>query len=159
MSLNDWLLALHLLTAAALSAALVLFWVVIVVIRRTNLPDVVASVGRLVQVGGVTVGVGSIGVIVFGVWLAIAVDGIQVWDGWVIAAIVLWAVSLETGRRADAAFKPAIARAHELVAAGDTGPDARLAGMARTSTGLMLHTVSSLAVLLILIDMIWKPGA
>ena len=35
--------------------------------------------------------VGSLGTIIFGVWLAISLDAYQVWDGWVIAAIVLWA--------------------------------------------------------------------
>ncbi len=29
----------------------------------------------------------------------------------------------------------------------------------RTQNGLYLHTASSIALLLILIDMIWKPGA
>ena len=45
------------------------------------------------------VAVGSLGTIVFGVWLAISLDAYQVWDGWVLAAIVLWAIAVEVGRR------------------------------------------------------------
>jgi hypothetical protein len=159
MVLDDWLLALHLLSAFAMVAAVTLFWVTIVTIRRTDLPEQVASASRLLPVGNVAVGAGSIGVIVFGVWLAISLDGVEVWDGWVIAAIVLWAVSVETGRRTGPDFDACAARAQELVAAGQTGPDARLAELARSRRALLLALVSSAAVLLILVDMVWKPGA
>ena len=159
MALNDWLLALHLLSAFALAAALVLFWVVIVVVRRTDLPEQVASAARLLAVGNIAVIAGSLGVVVFGVWLAIALDGVKVWDGWVIAAIVLWAIATETGRRADPEFVPYVERARELVAAGQTGADPELAELARTSRGLLLHAIATVATVLILVDMIWKPGA
>jgi hypothetical protein len=35
------------------------------------------------------VGVGLTGTLVFGVWLAISLDGYEPWDGWVIVAFVL----------------------------------------------------------------------
>jgi hypothetical protein len=159
MDLNDWLLALHLLSAFAFASAVVLFSVVVVVVRRSDEPETVSSVARLMPVGRGAVIAGSLGVVVFGIWLAIARDGIQIWDGWVIAAIVLWAISSETGRRSDPEFAPCIERAQELVAAGQTGPDARLKELGRTSRGLLLHTIATVSVILILIDMIWKPGA
>jgi hypothetical protein len=159
MRLDDWLLALHLLSAFALVAALVLFWVVVVVVRRTDLPEPSVSAGRLLPVGNVAVVIGSLGTIVFGVWLAISLDNVQVWDGWVIAAIVLWAVASESGRRSDPEFAPAIARAQELLAAGQTAPDEQLGALNRTSKGFLLHSVATVATLLVLIDMIWKPGA
>ena len=159
MSLNDWLLALHLLSAFALMAAIVLFSVVVFVIRRTDSPEQIASAGRLLPVGNVAVIVGGLGVIVFGVWLAISLDGVQVWDGWVIAAIVLWAITSEAGRRADPEFAPCLQRANELVAAGQTGPDAQLSALARPSRGMLFHLIATVGTILILIDMIWKPGA
>ena len=159
MEFNDWLLALHLLSAFALVAALVVFSAATVAIRRTDLPEQVASAAKLMTAGNVIVVVGSLGVIIFGIWLAIALDGVQVWDGWVIAAIVLWAVATEVGRRAGPEFQPSLDRAKELVASGQTGPDSRLAELARTQRGALLHSLSTLATLLILIDMIWKPGA
>ena len=61
MELNDWLLALHLLSAFALVAAIVLFSVVIVAVRRTDSPEQVASAGRLLPVGNIAVVVGSLG--------------------------------------------------------------------------------------------------
>ena len=159
MSLNDWLLALHLLSGFALTAAIVLFWVAIVAIRRTDRPEQVVAAARLLPVGSVVVIVGSLGVVIFGIWLAIALDGVEVWNGWVIAAIILWAVGTETGRRSDPEFAPCVNRAKELVAAGQTEPDARLAELARTQKGLLLHTIATVAIVLILVDMIWKPGA
>ena len=159
MELNDWVLALHLLSAFALMGAIVVFSVAIVTIRRTDLPEQVAAAGRLLPLANIAVVAGSLGVIIFGVWLAIALDGIKVWNGWVIAAIILWAVATESGRRSDPEFAPCVERAKELVAAGQTGPDAQLRELARTQRGLLLHSVATVATLLILVDMIWKPGA
>jgi hypothetical protein len=159
MEWNDWLLAFHLLSAFALSGAIILFWVVVVSIRRTELPEQIASLGRLMPVGTVVISVGSLGAIIFGVWLAISLDFVQVWDGWVIAAIVLWAIATEAGRRSGLEYEPCLARARELVAAGQTGADPSLRELALTSRGLLLHSVATVGVILILIDMIWKPGA
>jgi len=159
MELNDWLLALHLLSAFALVAAIIVFWVAIVAIRRTDSPEQVVAAGRLFPAATAVVAIGSLGSIIFGVWLAIALDGVAVWSGWVIIAIALWAVGTEMGRRSGPFYVAAIDRAKELVAAGQTGPDAKLAELGRSQQGLMLHSVASIALLLILVDMIWKPGA
>ena len=159
MGYNDWLLAVHLLAAFALVSALVLFTVAIVAMRRTDLPEQIAAVGRIFKVGTVVVVVGSLGVIIFGVWLAIALNSVQVWDGWVIVAIIFWAIATEAGRRSGTEYAPCLERAKELVAAGQTGPDPQLKELARTSRGLWLHTATSVLALLILADMIWKPGS
>ncbi len=50
-------------------------------------------------------------------------------------------------------------KAVELRSAGKTGPSAELAALNRTQRGLLMHTLATLQALLILIDMIWKPGA
>jgi len=39
------------------------------------------------------------------------------------------------------------------------GPSAELVALNRTTTGLLLRSLASVAVLLIVVDMIWKPGA
>jgi hypothetical protein len=159
MSFDDWLLALHVLSAFALVGAMVLFWVMIVALRRNPLPESVASAARLSPIGRAVIGVGVAGTLIFGIWLAIALDGVKLWNGWVIAALILWALGTETGRRSGTEYDPAFARAKELVAAGKTEADPELTQLVQTSRGLMLHSVSSLIILLILIDMIWKPGA
>ena len=159
MTFDDWLLVFHVLSAFAFVAALVLFWVLILGIRGADTPNATLQLDPAVKVGGIVVGIGSIGAIVFGVWLALSVGDYDIWDGWIIAAIVLWAIAVEVGRRAGNEYTRAMKKAGELRSAGQTGASAELAALNRTSRGLLLHTAASLAVLLILIDMIWKPGA
>jgi hypothetical protein len=99
------------------------------------------------------------GTIVLGVWLAFSAGGYDIWDGWIIAALVLWALTGTLGQRAGAAYVPGVRKAEELRAAGQAGPNAELLALNRTSKGVLFHSLVSLVVLLILIDMIWKPGA
>ena len=75
-----------------------------------------------------------------------------------IAAIVLWAVAVELGRRAGKLYGGAGMEAERLSAAGtETSPV--VAETFGASRAVQFHAASSLLVLLILIDMIWKPGA
>ena len=159
MTFDSWLIALHLLFAAALVGAVTIFWILVIAVRGTDRPAQVLALKPLMRLGGVGVIAGSLGTVVFGVWLAITLDAYHPWDGWVIAAIVLWAIASETGRRTDPEYGHAFSRAGELVAAGETGPSAELAALCRPRNGMLLHLTSTAAVLLILLDMIWKPGA
>ncbi len=159
MSLDDWLLALHLIAAAALVGATTLFWVMAAGMRSVDTPGPTLAMGRLAMVGTGTIGFGTLGTIVFGVWLAISLDGYEVWDGWIVASIVLWIVGSGLGQRAGMEFAKPVARARELAAAGATGPSAELAALNRTARGLALQLGLSVAVLAILVLMIWKPGA
>jgi hypothetical protein len=159
VSLSDWILALHVLSAFALVSGIVLFWVLVVAVRRTDLPEATIRMEPVVKVGNVAVGMGGVGTIAFGIWLAISLDAYRVWDGWVIAAIVLWAIVTETGRRAGTAYGAGMKKAEELQAAGQTGPSAELLALNRTASGLLMHALTTIAVVLILLDMIWKPGA
>jgi hypothetical protein len=83
--------------------------------------------------------------VVFGVWLALYVDGYEIWDGWILAALVLLGVSSAFGARARVAVMK------ELEPGGG---GAAVAG--RLSTWHWLRTA---AVVAILVLMIWKPGA
>jgi uncharacterized membrane protein len=141
MSLDDWILALHLLSAFALVAAMTLFWVVFVALRHAGGAD--ATLTGLMRLGEIVVGIGSLGTLVFGIWLAISLDAYQVWDGWVIAAIVLWAIAVAVGMRSGAIL----------------GSDPGAASEETRQRALLLHGASSLLVVLVLVDMIWKPGA
>ncbi len=159
MSFDDWILALHVLSAFAFVAGLVLFWVLIVAVRRTDTPDGTIRMEPIVKVGNAAVGVGAGGTIVFGIWLAFSYGGYDIWDAWIIAAIVLWAVAGGLGQRTGAEYNAGMIKAKELEAAGQTGPSADLLAVNRTQRGLVLHTAASAVVLLIIILMIWKPGA
>ena len=159
MNFDDWALALHVLSAFAYVAGMVLFWILIVAVRRVETPEETIRMEPIVKVGNAAVGIGAVGTIVLGIFLAFRLDSYAIWDGWIIAALVLWAVSGALGQRTGAAYMQGMNKAKELDAAGETGPNAELLALNRTSAGVLLHGLASLAVLLILLDMIFKPGA
>jgi len=99
VSFDDWMLALHVLSAFAYVAGIVLFWVLVVAVRRTDTVEGTLRMEPMVKVGNGAVGVGAGGTILLGLWLAFSVDGYDIWDGWIIAAIVLWVVSVALGQR------------------------------------------------------------
>ena len=72
----------------------------------------------------------------FGIWLALDVDGYGLLDGWILAAFVLWAIAAGTGIRLGEAYS------------AGTGESAR-----------PLYAVMTIAVLALLVVMIYKPGA
>jgi hypothetical protein len=159
VSFNDWLLALHVLTAFAYVAGVVLFWILIVAVRRIDTPEETIRMGPIVNVGNAAVGIGAGGTIVLGIWLAFALDGYAIWDGWIIAALVLWAIAAAFGQRTGVAYMQGMTKAKELDAAGQRGANAELLALNRTSNGVLMHALTSVVVLLILLDMIFKPGA
>ena len=116
MRFDDWLLALHLLSAFALVGAITMFWIGFVVLRSADTP------GRVLAIAG-------------------------------------WVIATETGRRSGPLLEHAFKRARELADQGRNVPDAELAAAARNQQALMLHSISSVATLLVLVDMIWKPWA
>jgi hypothetical protein len=159
VSFDDWILALHVLSAFAYVAGLVLFWILIVAVRRTDLPDGTIRMEPVVKVGNASVGIGAGGTILLGIWLAFSVGGYNIWDGWIIAALILWFIAAALGRRTGQAYMEGMNKAQELRAAGTTGPNQELLALNRTQSGVVLHALTTIVVLLILADMIWKPGA
>ncbi|MGH3061253.1 MAG: hypothetical protein ACRDNA_07565 [Gaiellaceae bacterium] len=139
--------------------ALVMSWIVVVALRSATTPDATLSLNRVAMVGTAAIVVGLVGAIGFGIWLAILRDAFQVWDGWVIAAIVLWVIATVALLRSFAEYAKPARNARALLASGESGPDAELTALNRTSTGFLLRALASAAVVLIVIDMIWKPGA
>jgi uncharacterized membrane protein len=159
VSRYDWILFLHVLSAFALGAAVVVYSFLIAGSRNLSIPSDAVRVFRVSRLAGVLSGIGSVGVLVFGIWLAIDVDGYELWDGWILAALVLWVVFGAVGNRTEKAYKVARDRARALVAEGRDGPSPELNALIRTPTGLTLHLVSVGLLLLFLLDMIFKPGA
>ena len=159
MSFDQWMLAFHVLAAFSLVTGSTLFWVLVVAVRRIDTPDDTLRLGPVARVGNATIGIGLGGTILFGVYLAFAVDGYAIWDGWILAALVLWAVGAALGRQVGAAYMQGPRKALELKQAGETGPNAELLALNRTSRGVLFHALTSAVLLLIILDMIWKPGA
>jgi uncharacterized membrane protein len=159
VSFDEWMLALHVLSAFAFVTGVVFFWILIVAVRSADTPEATIRLAPLSQLAGRTVGIGAGGTIILGVWLAFSYGGYDIWDGWIIAALVLWVISAAIGQRTGAAYLAGFNKAQELQTAGQSGPNAELLALNRTSTGLLLHAVGTVVILLLLIDMIWKPGA
>ena len=134
MSLYDWLLFLHVAASFALVAGLASFGVLVLggggaAMRRALAPPAIA----LWNAGGVLV-------LVLGLGLAIDVDAYQPWDGWILGAIVLWLVAFGAG--------DPLTRDLRDPSAGLAPERARL-----------LFAVAAVATLLLLVDMVFKPGA
>jgi len=159
VSLDQWILALHVLGAFAVVGAIAFFAVTIIAGLGADRPSVVIELARIARVPNVMVIVGMLMTLVFGIWLAISLDSYEPWDGWIIAAVVLWAIAGGTGARGGEVYQRAEKRARELAASGNDEPSAELASLMRDRTSLTLNAISTLATLLILLDMIWKPGA
>jgi uncharacterized membrane protein len=160
VSLYDWLLFLHVLAAFLLVAGLVVFWTIGLVARNVDTPSESLRYFRVAKPANILVGVGTIGTLIFGIWLAIERDEYQVWDGWVLAAIVLWAIATELGRRGGTTYGEAAKLAARLSSEGrGDAPSVELRTLLQDRTAMLLQAGSSLGVLLILIDMIYKPGA
>jgi uncharacterized membrane protein len=156
---DQWMLALHVLAAFSLVAGSTLFWVLIVAVRRIDAPDETLRLAPVAKVGNATIGIGMGGTIILGVYLAFALDGYALWDGWILAALVLWVIGAALGRQVEEAYRQGPRKALELKGAGETGPNAELLALNRTSRGVLLHALTTTVLLLIIIDMIWKPGA
>lgn len=159
MSFEDWVFALHLLTAATLVGSLVMSWIVYFPLRSADTPAATLAFHRVAAIGAAATAFGLVGAIAFGIWLAILRDDFQVSDGWVITAIVLWAIATVTLLRAFAESTKPASKARALAAAGENDRSAELAALNRTRTGLALRAAASAAIVLIVVDMIWKPGA
>jgi hypothetical protein len=132
----DFLLFVHVLAAFCLMAVVVMY---------TAWTLGAAAPPRLVVVAEILWGIGGAGTLIFGVWLVFNVEGYDILDGWIIAALVLWALSAEAHRRAYTAIRPTAGIDGVVVAADDVA-------MARWSA------IRALLVLLLLIVMIFKPG-
>lgn len=134
MSLYEWLLFFHVLAAFALVAGVVAYGVLV-------LGDA-GPVARqaLAQPALVLWSVGGGGVLILGIWLALDVDGYELWDGWILAAIVLWFVASGAGGPLSRAIRDA--------------PASLVPRRAR-----LLYLLIVLATAALLADMIFKPGA
>jgi hypothetical protein len=159
MTFEDWIFSIHLLFAATLVGSLVMSWIVVVSMRTADTPDATLNLHRVGMVAtGATI-VGLVGVITLGIWLAILRVDFHPWDGWVIGAIVLWCIATIALLRSFAEYAKPIEKARALVTSGQAGASAELTALNRTSTGLALRVLASAAIVLIVVDMIWKPGA
>jgi uncharacterized membrane protein len=145
--LYDFLLLVHVLSAFALLGATAALWAIVLATRPARPRLSAATAALLLRPTTVVVIVGTLGTLVFGVWLAIYLDEYQPWDGWIVASLVLWLVGTITGARSGNEYNAA-------GTAGDPTDAARL-----WKRGNALSVISTVAVVAVLVLMIYKPGA
>jgi uncharacterized membrane protein len=136
---HDWLLFLHILSAFVLVGSVVVFGVVLMAARGA---ESAAAALRLTPLGQRLFEIGGTGTLVLGIWLAIDVDDYDLFDGWVIGALVLWLVAGAAGGQLGAILQRARRDAGGL--------PARVR---------LFSAVSGVAVVALLVVMIYKPGA
>ena len=61
MSFDEWMLALHVLSAFAYVGGIVLFWILIVAVRTIDAPEGTIRMEPIVKVGNAAVGIGAMG--------------------------------------------------------------------------------------------------
>jgi uncharacterized membrane protein len=88
-------------------------------------------------------GVGGLGTLALGIWLALNRPEYELWDGWIIASLVLWFLATGSGAQASRGVQPA-------------GDDSAVAIDRRTA---FAHWARVLYVVALLVVMVWKPGA
>jgi hypothetical protein len=151
----DWMLALHVLAAFSIGAALVLFSVLVVIGRRMTTLDETRRLFRVGALGGPLIGVGMGLTLLLGIVLAIDHDDFQLWDAWVIAAIVLWALMGWTGDRSGKYYTAT----QKIAESGDPNAESEVLARLQAPTGARFHLATLGLFLLIVLDMIFKPGA
>ena len=152
MGFYSWMLALHLLAAFAAAAAFVLFSVLVVAGRRMTTIDETRLLFRVARIGGPLVGAGLGLALAFGIVLALKSAEFEIWNGWIIAAFVLWALTAAIGGRTGTYYT-------NVQKLAEQGNEAEVLARLRAPTGALLHTASIVLFVLLLLDMIFKPGA
>ncbi len=134
MTVYETLLVLHVFAAFLLVAGVVCYGVIV-------LGSGGDAARRALAVPALALwNAGGIGVLVLGIWLAIDAEPYEVWDAWIIVAVVLWFIASAAGGPLSRGLRE--------------GPDALPASRAR-----LLFAVAAVATAALLIDMVFKPGA
>jgi uncharacterized membrane protein len=153
----QWLLAFHVTGAFLFLGGGIAAGVLNALAWRAEKPSEIALLLRLVRWTVPLVGLGSLLTLILGLWL-VHRDGFSFGAFWIWAAIVLWVVAQALGGRGGRMQAKAREEAERCAAEGDVSTD-RLRELLRDPVANALSWASGVAVLLILVLMIWKPGS
>ncbi len=151
------MLFLHVTGAFLFLGGVVVAWVLGIAAALRKRPSEIALLLGLTGTAAAAIGLGLLLSIVFGLWLVFDLDQYDLWDGWVIAALVMWALSGALGGTAGRRDKETRLFAERLAAEADV-PSNELVARVRDPVALSLNIASSLLGFAILAIMIWKPG-
>jgi uncharacterized membrane protein len=152
-----WLLFLHMTGAFCFLGGAVAAAVLNVSAQTRQRPSEVAALMRMTRVVVPVLGLGSIMTLIFGLWLVHDV-GYGYGDGWIVAALILWALAAALGGAGGKRERETRVLAERLAAEGDS-PSSELRARMRDPATLALSYGAGVALLAVLVLMIWKPGA
>ena len=151
-----WALFLHLVGALLFFSGLAVAAVAQLSARRRRRPSEIALVLGSARTGVLMVALGAVLILAFGLWLS-DLSGYGL-DGWVLAALVLFLVSVVLGGLGGRTPKQARRLAERLALAGDE-PSPELAALLRSPRADALNAAAAVAAVAVLVLMVWKPGA
>lgn len=157
MTTVQWLLMFHITGAFFLVGGSVAAGVLNVMSQRAERPSETALFLRLIRTTLPVIGIGSFATLVFGLWLVHELH-FSLWSFWIVAAIVLWLLSGALGG-AGGKHQERARKVAERLAADDDTTDEELRAILRDPRGNAMSWLAGLMTLLLLVDMIWKPGA
>jgi uncharacterized membrane protein len=147
----------HLLGAFVLISGTVVAGVAFEAARRRNTPAEIALLLGLSRVGVLLVGLGTLLVLAFGLWL-VELGHWGYGAGWVVAALVLLSLTILLG--AAGGQRPKRARQLALGMRDGPTPDApRLRALLDDRAALAANYISALLLLAIIALMVFKPGS
>jgi uncharacterized membrane protein len=152
-----WLLFLHVTGAFMVLGGAVMAGILNFTAVRRERPSEIAVLFRLARFAIVSVTVGMVVALGFGLWLVGDAD--YGWgETWIVLALILWVVASALGGIGGGRDKRTREFAERLAAEGDQ-PSPELRARLRDPVTLALSWGSGIVVLAILALMIWKPGA
>jgi uncharacterized membrane protein len=157
MSLDQWLLALHVSGAFLLIGGAVVAGVLRVLAQRSERPSEVALFLGLIRFALAAIGAGVAIAFVLGLWLVDRLD-YSFGKAWIVVSLLLWVAANAFGAIGGRRERAVRELAEQLAATGDT-PSGELRARLRDPVALAFSTASGLGFVAILALMIWRPGA
>jgi len=156
MSKYEWALFLHITGAFLLLGGVTLAGIFSVAALRRERPSEIAALSKLTQYGVVSITIGSLMALGFGVWL-VDIVGYGYGDTWIVLSFVLWIVANAIGGIGGRRDKETRLLAERLAVEGDA-PSPELHAGLRDPVTLALSWGSGLLFVVVLALMVWKPG-
>jgi uncharacterized membrane protein len=159
VSTYQWLLFLHITGAFLFFGGVVVAGALNLAAQFRERPSEVATLLGLTRFAVPIIGVGSFMTLGFGLWLVSeAPFGYGYGQAWVITALVLWVVGNAMGGQGGTREKATRMYAEELAESGDA-PSAELRARMRNPLTLLLSYGGGVLLIVMVVVMVWKPGA
>ena len=157
MDRYHWLLLFHVTGAFMVVGGATLAGIFNIAAMRRERPSEIVVLFKLTRIAVVSIMLGMVVALAFGIWLVADLDFVKWSNTWVILALILWVLANALGGQGGRRDKATRELAEQLAAQGDQ-PSPELQARLRDPVTVALSWGSGLAVVVILILMIWKPG-